>query len=357
MPFDGDAHTNIVLPGCHGSSLACDRDADASEPWRLVAWSWRDERYGTWRSADGLAWTRCPGGVPIADGQEVISVARRPDTGGYFAFHRVWGRDRPPQRRLIAASRSPDLLTWQTPMTILVPDELDDPRAELYDLSGFWYEDRFVGLLPVFRVTSYEPGRRGVDGADVSAWDGPIEAQLASSADGLQWQRFEDRAPIIPRGPAGSFDAGCILGLADAPVIADDRLWIYYTAVNTTHGGPMPPKEITIGLASWRLDGFVSLEAGAEGGVVETIPLSAGGPQLEVNLEAPGGSLEVEALAPDGRVLPGCSRAECRPVAGDSVRAAVRWKERSGLDPSRRLRLRFHLRDGRLYSFGFAEAS
>ncbi len=356
VPFDGDTHNNIVLPGCHGSSLVIDAEADADEPYRLVAWSWVDQRYRTYRSADGLSWHGCEAGTPIADGQEVVSVARDPRTRQYFAFHRVWDRDREPKRRLIAASRSFDLVNWSPPETILVPDALDDPGAEFYDLSGFWYESRFVGLLPVFRVLSYEPHRRQVDGADVSPWDGPIEAQLASSADGLRWQRFEDRSPIVPRGPQGSFDAGCILGLADAPVIAGDRLWIYYAAVNTTHGGPMPPKEITIGLASWRLDGFVSLEAGAEGGVIETAPLQAGGSRLEVNVEAPGGALEVEVLEADGRPRPGYGRAECRPVTGDLTAAVVRWQDRVGLDASRPLRLRFHLRSGRLYSYGFRSA-
>lgn len=356
VPFDGDRRNNIVLPGCHGSSLVLDPEAEEPDRHRMVAWSWVDQRYRTWRSADGLSWSRCPEGTPIAEGQEVISVARDPRTREYWAFHRVWGRDREPKRRLIAASRSPDLLHWSPPETILVPDRLDEPGDEFYDLSGFWYESRFVGLLPVFRVLSYEPGRRQADGADVSPWDGPIEAQLASSADGLRWRRFEDRSPIVPRGPEGSFDAGCILGLADAPVIADERLWIYYAAVNTTHGGPMPPKEITIGLASWRRDGFVSLDAGDGGGVIETAPLRAGGAGLEVNVEAPAGRLEVEVLDAAGRVRPGLGRAECRPITGDSTAAAVRWRNRSGVDASVPLRLRFHLRAGRLYSFGFGEA-
>ena len=62
----------------------------------------------------------------------------------------------------------------------------------------------------------------------------------------------------------------------------------------------MPPKTISIGLAKWRLDGFVSLDAGHFGGVVETVPLQLSGEGLEVNVDAGAGSLAVEALTAAG---------------------------------------------------------
>ena len=74
-------------------------------------------------------------------------------------------------------------------------------------------------------------------------------------------------------------------------MIHDDRLLIYYTGINTTHGAAMPFKRISIGLASWRLDGFVSLAAQQAGGVVETNLLHAAGDTLEVNVETPNASL------------------------------------------------------------------
>ena len=133
---------------------------------------------------------------------------------------------------------------------------------------------------------------------DKAPWDGPIAVQLAHSRDGRAWERFEDRSPIIPRGGPGSFDAGCILCSADRPLIRGDEVWHYYTGVNTMHGGPMPPKRIAIGRAVWRLDGFVSLDAGHFGGVVETVALQQSGERLEVNVDAAAGSLAVEVCCP-----------------------------------------------------------
>ena len=40
-------------------------------------------------------------------------------------------------------------------------------------------------------------------------------------------------ARVIPRGPH-AYDAGSILGLSSIPVIADDQMWLYYTAMTTT---------------------------------------------------------------------------------------------------------------------------
>jgi len=56
--------------------------------------------------------------------------------------------------------------------------------------------------------------------------------------------------------------------------------------------------------------------------------------------------------AADG-VLAGCSRAECDTFSGDSTRATVTWKGKSGIAHSGPLRLRFFMRNASLYSFAF----
>ena len=289
-------------------------------------------------------------------------------------------------RRLVAVATSQDFRRWNSHGVCLAPDELDDAwrqdpgqRTEFYGMSGFVCGGQFLGFLPVFDVIRDARGESGMpesvaaDGStglhapaaisdsgveiDQAPWDGPIAAQLAHSRDGRNWERFEDRSPIIPRGAPGSFDAGCILCSADRPLVHNDEIWHYYTAVNTMHGGPMPPKTIAIGLAKWRLDGFVSLDAGHFGGVVETILLEPrGGGRLEVNVDAAGGSLAVEALSAAGEPLPGYARQDCQAIRTDSVRQTVRWRRlTSNLPAGQPLRLRFHLQDAKLYSFRIRE--
>ena len=142
-----------------------------------------------------------------------------------------------------------------------------------------------------------------------------------------------------------------ILAVADRPVIVGDEAWIYYTGYNATHGETIPPKRSVIGRASWRLDGFVSLQGGAEGGVVETVPVRLEGNHLVVNVDASKGSLEVELLAEDGTPLSGYTRSDCRTISSDSVRHIVQWEQGEKITTTKPLRIRFFITDAHLYSF------
>ncbi len=298
--FDGSTDNNIIMFDKHSPTVIVDPAAPAEERHRMMAWEWRQARRGYWvaHSPDGIDWTEYPVNPVLDSGDEIletVTVAQGPDGGNYFAFHRRWDRDRF-GRRLIAVATSSDFQHWSVPKTILVPDERDnewvqdgEQRSEFYGMAGFSYGGQFLGFLPVFDVMIHSALERDVDPelrTEQSPWEGPIAAQLVHSRDGLIWHRFADRSPVIARGPRGSYDAGCILCSADRPVVHGDEVWHYYTGINTMHGGPLPPKQCVIGRVSWRLDGFVSLDAGAFEGWVRTVPVAAGGRRLEVNADA-----------------------------------------------------------------------
>ena len=128
-------------------------------------------------------------------------------------------------------------------------------------------------------------------------------------------------------------------------------LVIFLKAITTPHGGALPAKRITIGRAAWRLDGFVSLDAGPEGGVVETVGLRPQGRRLEVNADASRGRLVVEVLGADGKPLPGFSRDDAQPIRTDSVRHAIRWKGGEKIPRAGMHALRLHLTNASLYGF------
>ena len=180
--------------------------------------------------------------------------------------------------------------------------------------------------------------------------DGPIDIQLVSSADGRSWQRSWPRISVIPRGKPGSFDGGALLGVSSTLVDTGDETWVYYTAMNTGHGGPMPPKRLTIGRAEWRRHGFVSLDAGPEGGRVETVPLQLTSPTLWVNADASGGEVRIALLEADGRPIPGFTADESIPLAGDQTRWAARWKQGDAVPTDRPVRVVLAMRSTRFYS-------
>ncbi|MYH61359.1 MAG: hypothetical protein F4148_06230 [Caldilineaceae bacterium SB0675_bin_29] len=359
--FDGSRANNILLFDKHSPTVIVDEAADPSERYKMAAWDWSRDQFGYWvaHSADGLVWNEYdvnPILMNSTETLEAITVAHDSRAGEYFAFHRRWGDIGGFDRRLIAVCTSRNFLDWSEPELIIVSDEEDDAwtqdpeqRGEFYGMSGFVYGGQFLGFLPVFNVYRDMQGQEV--GAEQSPWDGPIEAQLVHSRDGRSWERFADRSPIIPRGGRGSCPAARRLCPPDRPIAPGAEVCQYYTAINTMHGGPMPPKTATIARASWRLDGFVSLDAGHFGGIVETVPLKLPSGQLVVNADASQGSLAVELLSSSGETLPGYSQGECAPVCTDSVRHVVRWQDQDGLPVDQTLRLRFHLDTAQMYGF------
>ena len=150
-----------------------------------------------------------------------------------------------------------------------------------------------------------------------------------------------DRTPLIPRGERGTFDCGMIMGTAIEPIITNDEIHWYYTGTVHTHGAQMKDRHKEIGLAKWRLDGFVSLDADAAGGVIETVPLQISDGGLEINADASGGQVSVEVLTADGRVQPGFSVDDCVPLTSDNIRYSVQWKSATLADAEQPMRLRF----------------
>lgn len=353
---------NALAIRFHSPSVIHDpADPDPGRRYKMLGVSRSPESRGycTAHSSDGLGWRMYPAN-PVLDGGDTCSLARDPATGGYLAFHKRYGIHRGHRRRLVYLSSSPDMQSWSEPELVMAPDEIDDARTEaegglfsqFYHMAVFPYAGMWLGFVTHFRHT----GPPVEKGPEQSRDDGPIDVQLVHSRDGRSWSRCEDRAPVIPNGPH-DYDAGCILGVANGPVVSADEVRLYYTGITTTHGGCMPRKKITIARAAWRLDGWVSLDAGETPGTVETRPLSGEGQRLIVNADAAWGELRAEVLDPSGAPVPGYRLPDCMPVTGDGVRQTVCWRRRSALPSSRGMRIRFLLGNASLYSFSITSPS
>ena len=132
-----------------------------------------------------------------------------------------------------------------------------------------------------------------------------------------------------------------------------DEVWVYYTGINTTHVGSLPEKRAVIGLAAWRLDGFVSIDAGTPGGYLETPLLALSGTQLILNADASKGRLTVEIFDAAGNPMAGYDRDDCRIMTTNQTHHPVSWKKQNGLDQGRLARVRFYLQNACLFSFRF----
>ncbi|MBN2308343.1 MAG: hypothetical protein JXR94_05195 [Candidatus Hydrogenedentes bacterium] len=347
--WEGSKANNIVLPGFHSPSVVFNADAPPDQRYVMFGSS---DGYSVAHSPDGIHWEPYPKN-PVIPGGDTCTLTYDADTGEYLAFHKRTIKHRGYPRRLVFLATSRDMQEWSEPKLVMAPDAVDDAQvdreggrfAQFYNMSAFPYGGQFLGFVTHFRYSGPPPQK----GPLQSGHDGPIDVQLVHSRDGRSWERCEDRSPVIPNGPY-AYDAGCILGVANAPVVVGDELWLYYTAITTTHGGFVPEKRITVALAKWRLDGFVSLDAAEEPGTVRTIPLQNEGGHLVVNADI-AGTLTVAVLDAAGTPLPGYRHEDCQPVTGDSVRHAIRWKERDTLPEDRPFCIEFRMQNAQLFSF------
>jgi hypothetical protein len=252
-------------------------------------------------------------------------------------------------RRVIGRSLSEDFVRWSAPGDVLLPDADDPPLAELYYMPVQVFHDHYVGIPHVF-VPSPDPF-------------GPFWPELAASRDGIRWRRLGHQ-PLIPAGDPGSFDCGVRRG-ARGIVERGDELWLFYGGWHEDHGASRQHRHMTtpreaqrkaaaIGLATLRLDGFVSLDAGEAPGTLTTIPLTCRTDALSVNARvAAGGALRVELCDESGRPVTGLGLDDCDPLAGDAVAHRPTWQGRWALGQlkGQRVRLRFVLQHAELYSF------
>lgn len=297
---------------------------------------------------------------------------------GYDEAARTWfavsqdtiGNWLPRGGRDIARYASPDLVKWSGPELVL-PVAKDESKTktdwvEYMELSahrvGGPKTGAWLGQLVVFHSDRSDPRFQWPLGDGV--WrKGTTEVRLVLSRDaGKSWRRVGGKEAWLPHSAdEHGYDR---LAFAACPVHVGDELWLYYSAWDGDHlvfnrdGSLYEPGFVRTGRtarATLRRDGYVSLDAGKDGGRLVTKPLRFAGGKLVVNLAAPNGTLRAELQDASGRPLPGFRAADCEAVTGDGVALPVRWRGKSDVRElaGRTVRLRLELINGSLYAFQF----
>jgi hypothetical protein len=103
-----------------------------------------------------------------------------------------------------------------------------------------------------------------------------------------------------------------------------------------------------------RLDGFVSLDAGAETGTATTLPLKFQGSKLVLNIKATGWA-KVAITDANGKAIGGFGLDDCDEIRGDFIDRTVTWKSGNRIEAlqGKTVRLKFQMREAKLYAFEF----
>ena len=177
-----------------------------------------------------------------------------------------------------------------------------------------------------------------------------VEPVFMASRDGLTFTRYPE--PVIPRtapkdrdGNRSNYMANGLLQLPGK----EGEYSVYGTEAYYT--GP----DSRLRRFVYRVDGFVSLQAGGKGGEATTKTLQFQGNQLKLNFQtSKGGELRVEIQDPSGTPIQGFALADCQALTGDHIEQQVAWKNGDLAKlAGRPVRLRFVVNSGDLYSYQF----
>ena len=327
-------------------------------------------------SPDGLHWTPSKETplIPFSDTQICPFWDGRSQR--YVAFLRFG----PPNTRLISRTESEDFLHWSPKVTVLRRTRMDSvQQTQFYQMEPLPYGHVYFGIIGAYHNESLKPIP-----AD-KPWTDRQDLQLAFSRDGVVWKRvggagamshaeanadrdwskWTSEATFLSYGKRDmDWDWGYMTPYyTPEPIIINDRIYFFYAGSNAKHwwtwtGDPpkldpnaQPPKK-GVGLATLRRDGFVSINAGSEGGTITTRTFVFFGDTLVLNADASQGSISVEALDSDGKPIKGFGVDTSVTLRTDNIRHTLAWQGHEDLHQlqGQPIRLRFHLKQARVFS-------
>ena len=363
IEYEGDRDTNIVYRPRHAglrsfesNGLIVDEVGAPERRYKLVAHHGFEDKsrnglFGLF-SPDGVHWTVTD--RPLLPGAgDRHGALKDPVTGEYVVFTRrpryktrARELDDPdtaplPYKRIVGRAGSRDFLNWSPFRTVLRNDDFDAPGTQFYSISPFRYGNRLLAFVDVYDT-------------DVER----MWVTLASSLDGIHWNRPLRGQPILDLGPEGRWDDTWVNVTNNPPVPEGDKLRFWYMGRTTAHG--LPRRAGSIGSFLMTRDRFAGLTAGRRTGTIVTapaaVPLADAG--LYVNANVRNGQMRVAVADALGQPIPALGMSRCAALTGDRVDHRVRWDGGADLAPlrGRMVRLHVEITYGTLFAYRFGEA-
>ena len=359
IEFQGSKENNIVSKDWLDPFLDENPAAPESERYKASAGEMDYGFYG-YISPDGVNWRRVQDEpfLTADEGYDWTQTAFWDDERKeYAAYLRGWGKLgggkvkniklTPPRKRwrAIRYTKSKDYRHWSDPVMAEIDPPLS-PQEQFYTstISPYYRAPHLLLGFPMRHL----PGRHKNPAHNHG---GLSDVAFISSRDGHRFERLPEA--FIRPGPdirnwvqRSNYPARGILETAPGEIS------IYLTG-HYMQEGPGVLRRYSI-----RTDGFVSVNAGYDGGELLTKPLVFKGSKLIINYAGSAyGSLQVEIQDADGKAVEGYRLDQCPVIYGDEIEHAVTWD--GGSDVSRLagepVRLRFVMRDADLYSLRFIE--
>ena len=384
--FDGIRETNIVLianggkSDRYGVSVVVDpREKDPERRYKMAHYDFTTpdgHEYPGLNAAfspDGIHWTKHPGGpllrtsygnfgtpvptqktttrpwdIPLAMA-DALDVLWDGPKGVFAIYGKMWidGPDGGMYwKHAMGRTESTDFIHWSKPQLLLTPDDNDPAWVEFHTTPVFLYNHLYFCALQIL---------------DRATRGGVIDIELATSRDGVNWQRDYRKPFWLARSEGNQFDSGSIF-LCPQPVVLDDEIRFYYGAYSQGATGSNDLVLTTgIGMASIPRDRFAGIQSAphSEGpnlkkpltdiGQLTLKPLRFSGTEtIRLNANAAGG-IRAELLDAAGKRIEGFTADDAIEIKGDSLRHEVSWKGASRV-PAGEYLIRIHLNKATVYA-------
>lgn len=327
--FGGSRQNNLVARGPQGVGIWKDlHDPQPERRFKMFFLQGSSEGSHNHMAAafspDGLHWSNSIGCESIhARGDTHNNALWAESLGVYVGITRLWEGG----MRVVGRCESHDFLNWTPAARCLEGDK----EHQTYAMLVFQYAHVYLALVMIFHT---EPDL--------------VDCELAWSPDTVRWKRICPGTAVIPRGPQGSRDSGCVYAAA-YPILVGDGIRLYYGGSDGPH---TDWRRGTLCLARLGMDRFCGLRpsSGTKVGTLVTKPIICSGKHLRVSADAAEGSLRVGVLGVERFNLEACRRIET-----DVTDYSVEWKGANTLAAleGRRARFCFEMNNSKIYALSF----
>lgn len=325
--WDGSKENNIVWlgPGTHNFTAFRDDNPEASPESRYKAFGGGRGGLLPFESPDCKNWKLIQDKPVITNGAfDSQNLAFwDPERKEYRAYWRYFGN----RVRAIRTATSQDFVTWENEADLTYTE--GTPSEHLYTnaiQNYFRAPHLFIGFPTRYETQSQE-----------------VEPILMTSRDGTKFHRWAEA--VVPRSAPkdrnhnrSNYMAWGMFQLPGKP----HEISVYATE-NYYESTPGRVRRFV-----YRVDGFVALRGGADGGQVTTKPMRYQGQRLLLNyVVQTGGTMKLEALNEAGEVI-----GKSHSLSGDAVDAPVDWDQDPNFSEGI-VQLRMTLKNADVFSLRF----
>lgn len=364
IEHNGTKKNNIVAPhgACHiPSVIRIPNPTSPDKQWAIYGFGYdtTDTKWGAGGpcvaySSDGLNWNwqRPKEQYALFSSADVTNFFYDPYKQRYAATWKASNR----RHRAVGIAFSQDGIDWSkaTEGAIFGADDLDPDATQIYGMPVFAYQGIYIGQPWIYHSRWIKYGKYSKPEVMYEAQEGSpcvVDVQFAWSHDLISWNRTPKREPFISLGDKGQWDSMQIY-TARAPVILGDKLYFYYGGFDKAHDDGA--SNAAIGLATLRLDGFCSMQAGSKEGWLISRREVFNTPQITINAKCgPYGYVAAEIVDRHNNPIPGFTKTDCIAFTGDSVRNTLKWNTpafpKKWVDKDKKIK--FYIKNADLYSY------